>query len=205
VVGGRSSAPAAARRVDVAEQVADVACAKRDLLLRAHRHRLRREDLEDCFSQATLELVAYARRGGAFTDRRHMGNALELRFLSRVRDRRRALGGRSPMQAALDSAISLGGAGDEELAIVDRRAEVEQLAMLRHDLRRLEQLARELTADQRLVLASQRDFCRCFEWSAEKYRKVAQRARARLRRLMAAEHACPGRDGRVGKDTKDSL
>jgi hypothetical protein len=210
-MGGRWPAPAAARRVDVAEEVADVACAKRELLLRAHRHRLRREDLEDCYSQATLELVAYARRGGAFTDRRHVGNALELRFLSRVRDRRRALGGRSPMQAALDSAISLGGAGEEELAIVDRRAEVEQLAMLRHDLRRLEQLARELTADQRLVLAGQLsgvprgDFCRCFEWSAEKYRKVAQRARARLRQLMAAEHTCPGRDGRVGKDTKDSL
>jgi hypothetical protein len=190
--------------------VAGVACAKRELLLRAHRHRLRREDLEDCYSQATLELLAYARRGGAFADRRHVGNALELRFLSRVRDRRRAVGGRSPIQAALDSAISLGGAG-EELAIVDRRAEVEQLAMLRHDLRRLEQLARELTTDQRLVLAGQLngvargDFCRYFEWSAEKYRKVAQRARARLRELMAAEQTCPGRDRRVGKDTKDHL
>ena len=174
-----------------------MASAKRELLLRAHRHRLRREDLEDCYSQATLELVAFARRGGTFADRRHAGNALELRFLSRVRDRRRALGGRSPMQAALDSAVSLGGASEEGLAIVDRRAEVEQLAMLRHDLRRLEQLARELTADQRLVLAGQLrgvargDFCRRFEWSAEKYRKVAQRARARLRQLMAAEQGVP--------------
>jgi hypothetical protein len=196
-VGGRWPTSGAPPQVDVAEEVAQVASAKRELLLRAHRHRLRREDLEDCYSQATLELVVYARRGGAFADRRHAGNALELRFLSRVRDRRRALGGRSPMQAALGSAISLGGGGDEELAIVDRRAEVEQLAILRHDLRRLGQLARELTADQRLVLASQLhgvtrgDFCRRFEWSAEKYRKVAQRARARLRRLMAAEQAVP--------------
>ena len=67
--------------------------------------------------------------------------------------------------------------------------------MLRHELRRVEELARALTADQRLVLAcqiglqmeSRRQFCRGFGWSAEKYRKVAQRARARLRRLMAEE------------------
>ncbi len=31
-----------------------------------HCHRLRREDLEDCYSQATLELVAHVRRGGGF-------------------------------------------------------------------------------------------------------------------------------------------
>jgi hypothetical protein len=214
VVGGRWPTAGAPQRADVAEEVAEVACARRELLLRAHRHRLRREDLEDCYSQATLELVVYARRGGAFADRRHTGNALELRFLSRVRDRRRALGGRSPMQAALDSAISLGGAGEEELAIVDRRAEVEQLAMVRHDLSRLEQLARELTADQRLVLAGQLhgvargDFCRRFEWSAEKYRKVAQRARARLRQLMAAEQGVPtatARSERAPRTAYDQL
>jgi len=170
-----------------------VARAKRELLLRAHRYRLRREDLEDCYSQATLELVAHARQGGVFADRLHIGNALELRFLSRVRDRRRALTGRSPMQAALEAAVALGGIGEDEVTIVDPRAEVEKLAMLRSDLRRVEQLARELTADQRLVLACQvgqmtrADFCRHFGWTPEKYRKVAQRARARLRRLMAVE------------------
>jgi DNA-directed RNA polymerase specialized sigma24 family protein len=174
--------------------VALVAQAKRELLLRAHRYRLRREDLEDCYSQAALELVAYVQQGGVFADRLHLGNAIELRFLSRVRDRRRALTGRSPMQAALEAAMSLGGVGEEEVAIVDRRAEVEELVMLRHDLRRVRLLARELTPDQRLVLACQlgrdlspREFCRCYGWSTEKYRKVAQRARARLRRLMAAE------------------
>jgi hypothetical protein len=36
------------------------------LLLRVHRHRLRREDLEDCYGQATLELVILARGGRAF-------------------------------------------------------------------------------------------------------------------------------------------
>lgn len=48
------------------ETVALVARAKREVLLRVHRRRLRPEDLEDCFSQATLELIAAARRGGAF-------------------------------------------------------------------------------------------------------------------------------------------
>jgi len=181
-----------------ADEIALVATAKRELLLRAHRYRLRREDLEDCFSQATLELVAHARRGGVFADRSHLGNVLELRFMSRVRDRRRALGGRSPAQAALETAMSLGCAGTEEIAIVDRRAELERLVILRDELRRIESLARRLTPDQRLVLASQlgaigcRDFCAQFDWTPEKYRKVAQRARARLRRLMAADDAeCP--------------
>jgi hypothetical protein len=215
VVGARWPTLVAPPRVDFAEEVAQVACARRELLLRAHRHRLRREDLEDCYSQATLELVAYARRGGGFADRQHLGNALELRFVSRIRDCRRARGGRSPMLAALESAVPLGGAGEQELAIADRRADVEQLAMLRHDLRRLEQLAHELTPDQRLVLAAQLggadrvEFCRRFQWSREKYRKVAQRARARLRQLMAAEQSgvpiATGGSERTPRTTYDQL
>jgi DNA-directed RNA polymerase specialized sigma24 family protein len=177
---------------DPAEELALVAQAKRELLLRANRFRLGRQDLEDCYSQATLELLVRARRGGAFEDRRRLGIALEMRFLSRVADRRRALAGRSPIEAALHDAAPLGGVGDEH--VVDPRADVEKLVILRQDLRRVELLARELTADQRLVLASQvglahtcGDFCRCFGWSPEKYRKVAQRARKRLRRLMTVE------------------
>jgi hypothetical protein len=53
-----------------------VALAKRGLLLRVHRHRLRREDLEDCYSQATLELVAHIKAGGSFAGREHITNAL---------------------------------------------------------------------------------------------------------------------------------
>jgi DNA-directed RNA polymerase specialized sigma24 family protein len=173
--------------------VAVVARAKRELLLRTNRYLLRWEDLEDCYSQATLELVAHARRAGGFSGRAGTGRALEQRFLSRVRDRRRAVRGRSPIHAALEAAISLGPVGEEEIAIVDQRAELEKLVMLRHDLRRVELLARELTPDQRLVLACQLGqitrvaFCRTYGWSPEKYRKVAQRARARLRGLMASE------------------
>jgi hypothetical protein len=49
------------RSDDPAEAVARVSAAKRDVLLRVHRHRLGFEDLEDCYSQATLELVSRAR------------------------------------------------------------------------------------------------------------------------------------------------
>lgn len=51
---------------DPGEAIAAVAAAKRDVLLRVHRHRLRREDLEDAYSQASLELVVLARRGRVF-------------------------------------------------------------------------------------------------------------------------------------------
>jgi DNA-directed RNA polymerase specialized sigma24 family protein len=182
--------------LDPAEEVALVARAKRDLLLRVHRHRLRREDLEDCYSQATLELLAQARRGTHFRSSLHVANTLEQRFLSRIHDRRRALSGRSPMQAALETAVPLDCVEPRSLDIIDVRAGLEALVFLREDLRRVRALTRELSADQRLVLASQiglqmgaSEFCRLHSWTPEKYRKVAQRARARLQRLMALEEA----------------
>ena len=175
----------------------------RGMLLSTHRHLLRFEDLEDCYSQATVELVAQARRGGLqFSSRAHLRNTLELRFVSRVRDRRRALGGRSPAEATLDGACSLGGAGEREIEVADVRADVEQRTILRLQLRSLERAAHALSPDQRLVLACQiglqmsaGEFCRRFGWSQDKHRKVAQRARARLRRLLdepAPEGAAPG-------------
>jgi RNA polymerase sigma factor (sigma-70 family) len=174
-----------------------VAQARREILLRAHRHRLRKEDLEDCYSQATLELLAQARGGGAvvaFSTRAHMANVLEQRFVSRIHDRRRALRGRSPAQAALNNALPLGDSRDGGIEVADVRAEIERLVMLRMDLRSLGKVIRDLTPDQRLVLISSADsgtdcaeLCRRFGWSKEKYRKVAQRARARLRELLARE------------------
>lgn len=169
-----------------------VSRARRDLLLRAHRYRLRWEDLEDCYSQATLELVAQAQRGGVPADWAHLGNLLEQRFLSRIRDRRRAISGRSPMQAALEASLSLGGGSDAADA-VDPRADLERLVLLRHDLGVIVRLAPGLSSDQRLVLVcqlvpmSRGETCRSLGWSTEKYRKVAQRARARLRALLEAE------------------
>jgi DNA-directed RNA polymerase specialized sigma24 family protein len=192
--GPRLAGRIARRAFDPAEEVALVARAKRELLLRVHRHRLRREDLEDCYSQATLELLAQARRGAHFNSRLHIANTLEQRFLSRIHDRRRALSGRSPMQAALEAAVPLDSVVPEQVDVIDMRAELETLVILREDLRRVRALAHGLTSDQRLVLASQvgmqmgaSEFCRLHRWSPEKYRKVAQRARIRLRQLMALD------------------
>ncbi len=174
-----------------------VAAARRDALLRTHAFRLCREDLEDCYSQATLELMLRARRGGAFASRRHLANALEQRFLSRIVDRRRALSGRSPIEAALRDARSLG-PGGARVELPERRPELEQLVLLREELRRIREAAQALSADQRLVLATQvslgmprSEFCSTFGWSIEKYRKVAQRGRARLRRLLAGVESVP--------------
>ncbi|MFI5003495.1 MAG: hypothetical protein ACHQE6_00635 [Solirubrobacterales bacterium] len=178
---------------DPAELLALVARARRAGLLRAHRHRLRREDLEDCFSQAVLELLDGAREGRRFFGRVHLANTLEQRFVSRVQDRRRALGGRSPLQAALEGALPLSGQGEQEVEVADPRAEVHPLVAQRLQLRRVRELAPQLTGDQRLVLACQvagidrAAFCERFGWSFEKYRKVAQRARGRLCQLIEAE------------------
>jgi DNA-directed RNA polymerase specialized sigma24 family protein len=193
-VAPRSAPRAPARGLaDPAEQVALVARAKRGALLRVHRHQLRAEDLEECFSQATLELLAAVRAGRRLSGSAHLANALEQRFLSRVRDRRRAVSGRSPLQAALEDALPLGGFGEREVEISDPRADVHHLVARRMDLERLLAVAPGLSSDQRLVLRCQvggvgrAEFCRHYGWSFEKYRKVAQRGRARLRALMGPE------------------
>jgi hypothetical protein len=167
--------------LDAAETVALVARAKREVLLRVHGHRLRREDLEDCFSQATLELVAAARRGAVFASRAHVANALEQKLLSRIQDRRRAVSGRSRIQAAMEYAVPLGSEADGA-ELCDRNPGPERLAMLRHELAQIVAAAPALSDDQ---------FCRVFGWSPEKYRKVAQRARAKLRLLISEEGAVP--------------
>jgi DNA-directed RNA polymerase specialized sigma24 family protein len=189
-------APATLTRSRVAEEIAIVASAHREMLLRAHAFRLRRDDLEDCFSQATLELLAQTGPTGAFASRRHIVNTLELRFLSRVHDRRRALGGRSPSQAAIEEAVALGASDDEcAVVIVDRNAALEARVLLREELRAIERCARQLTLDQRLALVSQlsgdagQTLCDRLGWSQEKYRKLAQRARVRLRKLVESDGA----------------
>ena len=57
-------------------------------------------------------------------------------------------------------------------------------------------------------------FCGRFGWSKEKYRKVSQRARARLRELLAARKSesekifarrCPVWDRAVGEGDRDRL
>jgi hypothetical protein len=160
------------------------------VLLRAYWRLLQREDLEDCHAQATLELLAQVRRGHAFAGDAHIANTLELRMVSRIRDLRRALAGRSPIRSAMASALPISEAGPRDAPLVDRRADLEALVIMRSELRRIVAVASELSADQKLVLVHQiagggcAAFCRSHGWSAEKYRKVAQRGRARLRELL---------------------
>lgn len=177
-------------------------------MLRAHRFRLRKEDLEDCYSQATLELIGHVRRGGRYASTVHLARVIEQRFVSRIHDRRRAISGRSSAQAALEQAAPLSAMPEEgQLDVADWRPGVEQLVILRQELTAIRELLPSLSLDQRLVLASQiegvsgaGEFCGCHGWSAAKYRKVAQRARARLRELLAArESSVPARvPGRIG-------
>jgi hypothetical protein len=139
-----------------------VSALKRDVLLRVHRHRLGFEDLEDCYSQATLELVCRARtRARAFQGEAHVANALEQRFLSRIADRRRALSSRSPIGAVTQVALrraddqDAGPDGAVLAAVADPTGDVVERLAGQDDVRRLRELADELTADQRLVLACQ--------------------------------------------------
>jgi DNA-directed RNA polymerase specialized sigma24 family protein len=189
-----STAPSgSARGRAQVEELALVAHAARRPLLRVHRAWLRPEDLEDCYSQAVLELLACARRGELRYGPRQLRGALELRFLSRVRDRRRALRGRSPAQALLDGALVRDGQDPRAADVVDPRADVERRTLLRFQLRSIQLAARRLSHDQRLVLACQlggqmdaAEVCGALGWSREKQRKVAQRARTRLRREVDA-------------------
>ena len=192
--GAGRPAPAAASPFsrDPAEAVAAVAAAKREVLLRVHRHRLRREDLEDAYAQASLELVVLARRGRAFASRGHIANALEQRFLARVQDRRRAVSGRSPIAAALEGAVPFG-PSDDGVELADELADPLRIAIARDELARLRGHVEALTRDQRVVLASQlvgvscEEVCTAEGWTPEKYRKVAQRARDAVKGRMAAE------------------
>jgi DNA-directed RNA polymerase specialized sigma24 family protein len=174
-------------RTDPAEDVGRVAADRRSALLRVYRRRLRHEDLEDCYSQATLELLTRARRA-PFESAAHAANALELRFKSRIDDRLRAIGGRSSIEAALERSVAVDGGPAQ---FEDASAAVERTVIARTEVRRLREVIGDLSRDQRLVLASQvcvqmdaGEFCARYGWSTEKYRKVAQRARGKLRALV---------------------
>ncbi|MHB8492619.1 MAG: sigma-70 RNA polymerase sigma factor region 4 domain-containing protein [Solirubrobacteraceae bacterium] len=92
------------------------------------------------------------------------------------------------MEKALARALPLGGEEGDAADVADARADTERTVAARLDLRALFALARRLSDDQRLVLVcrvgldmSPAEFCRRFGWSLEKFRKVDQRGRAKLR------------------------
>ena len=85
------------------------------------------------------------------------------------------------------------------VGVADRRADTERLVEARVDLRRLLTLAPRLTPDQRLVLfarvaldMSATEFCERHAWSWEKYRKIDQRGRAKLRLASESRSSCEG-------------
>jgi DNA-directed RNA polymerase specialized sigma24 family protein len=177
------------RRPRVEDLVADAASTKRDLLLRVYRHRLPKPDLEDCLQQATLELVIQARRGNIRADRRFIEHALENKFKSRIIDVHRAIGGRSPAAAANARSVSI----DRFAEQLPGSQDTAQQVIVSDELRRITGVLSQLTPDQRLVIASQTfgratpaEFCERHGWGLEKYRKVAQRGRARLEKLLEA-------------------
>ena len=175
--------------LEPADAIATVAAANRQRLLRVHHQRLSRPDLEDCLSQAVLELLIATGRGHRFTDPAAILTAVDVRFQSRIIDRHRALAGRSPISAALHQARPLDAITDTGAAAAagDPLAQVLQ----REDLARLADALRKLTADQRLVLLAQAQgeradwFCMHHAWSVAKYRKTLSRGRARLRALLS--------------------
>ena len=168
------------------ELVAHEAVRIRRGVLSDHHGELPYEDLEDAFAEAVLELVRRAKRDPAFGEPAHIRNALRQKFASRVLDRRRQRAGRSPIERAyalatpIDAALSVSSTSDPAAAVVTG----EQLRLICASLG-------ELTDDQRAVLQSQLNdepptvACARLGWSPEKYRKVAQRARQRLKRLAA--------------------
>jgi hypothetical protein len=107
-------------------------------------------------------------------------------------------------------ALAHPGADGRAVEVADPRADVERRTLLRYELHTLQRAAHGLTSDQRLVLACQialqmsaAEFCATFGWSAEKHRKVAQRARARLRRLAGESIVvAPARDTLEGAQSR---
>ena len=165
------------------ELIAREALALRKTLIRAYRSSASREDLEDLYSQAVLELLARAERDPTLTSPDHIRHALRQKFESRILDHHRAVAGRSPATHARARTRPLDDTLDQP---VGDRDGLDQL-IVHETLRELGAAIRELTPDQQLVLASQlngetpRECCGHTGWTIDKYRKTAQRARARLR------------------------
>lgn len=106
------------------------------------------------------------------------------------------------MEAELARAIPLSVSTEAEISLHDPRADVERKVLARNELRRIAEISHKLSPDQRLLLASRlsdtdrADFCQAHGWSVEKYRKVSQRAGARLRQLVDEDSRSPSTEPR---------
>jgi DNA-directed RNA polymerase specialized sigma24 family protein len=152
------------------ELIAREALALRATLIRAYRSSASREDLEDLYSQAVLELLARAERDPTLTSADHIRRALRQKFDSRILDHHRAVAGRSPATHARARTRPLADALDQRVGDRDGLDEL----VARETLRELAAAIRQLTPDQQLV-ASQvyvdmgaSEFCTRHGWSVEK-------------------------------------
>lgn len=170
---------------DPARLVAEVAAGKRAVLLGSYEGRLEREELEDCLSQATFELIRGVRAGRCFEDAEHVANALELRFRSRIVDQYRA-------RSARPAVVALDREGEEGFVLEDPAPRFERGVEARVELARLRELVGELSADEQRVLAlqaagvSRGEICARLGWKLERYRSTARRATLKLSCLLAA-------------------
>jgi DNA-directed RNA polymerase specialized sigma24 family protein len=166
------------RLVAVEDLIAQEAMALRRSLIGHHgRGPVGRQDLEDVYSQATLELLARAKRGPTLRTRAHVRNALRQKFADRVLDEQRARAGRSPAADGRAHAQPLDDAWRE--LVNDRDAPTQLIAL--EEVAELRDAISGLTSDQRLVLSSQlageppRDCRKRAGWSNEKYRLCRRR------------------------------
>lgn len=177
--------------VALERRVAEVAASRLDRLVSVHRHRLRRADLEECLSQAMIELVLAVRRGRQFAGDAHIEHAFEQRFLSRVIDQQRAAAGRSPARAGQERAVRIDAQpASARDAIVGSSPTPEAIVVAREHVLEITRRALLLSEDERTVFASRigllgdaSEVCEARGWTREKYRKLAQRGRNRLERL----------------------
>jgi hypothetical protein len=172
VSANRAHTPAIA---DAERLLAKQAESLRRPLLAIHHDAARREDLEDLYAQAVLELLLRVRRDPALHEPAHIANALRLKFKSRIADHQRAVAGRSPIASAIARAAPIDSTGAPGLG---RAPDLEQQVLVREAARELLLALAELPAAHReavLVSANARGEL------DETERKRSWRARTALR------------------------
>ncbi len=179
--------------LDGSEVLASVLARKGALLLRAHRRRLGREDLETvsamrCSSSSAAPASARSR---ARRTRPTRSSSVSCRASPTASAR--SVGSLRERMLRGATRVDDDAADEAREAVADARADIVAQVLGRDELRRIEELFAQLSRDQRLLLAHElhgrleaADFCRRMGWSEDKYRKVGQRARARLRALKEA-------------------
>jgi hypothetical protein len=175
----------------------DAIRAKRDILMRVHHWWLSRPDIEECMCQAELELFASVKRGHVLRSFQHACNSLEQKFVSRIADQRRAIGGRSATKRALNCAYSLSQHYDKDIEEggwepSDAKLDVFETVSNKLDLQAILDEIQICREDFQKVFhyelfgsGSRADYAASQGWGMETFRKIDQRGRQRLRAAIA--------------------